>query len=187
MPKGWKFWPDKEPGPLDHAYVQHRWIRPYRPGPIRVAAALAIGSCAAYLAFTGYLAALSQPSVIGRIVGILLAIAVAGVPAWTAARLLAVGVYVTDFGVRVLGMLRSDELTWPAVADVRRVPGQVRVLGLPWRHSGESVWLVLADGSDRQTPLTNHGPDFLGRPEAYDMAAGAIEGWFEASRRAPKP
>ncbi len=36
VPSGWKFWPEKEPGPVDDAYVQVQWVRPYRPGPLRL-------------------------------------------------------------------------------------------------------------------------------------------------------
>ena len=33
---GWKFWPDRAKGPVGEAYRQVTWIRPYRPGPLRV-------------------------------------------------------------------------------------------------------------------------------------------------------
>ena len=43
-----------------------------------------------------------------------------------------------------------------------------------------------ADGTDVETPVCDRSPDFLGRPEAYDMAAGAVEGWLEAATRHPR-
>ena len=33
---GWKFWPDRPKGPVGADYRQVKWIRPYRPGPVRV-------------------------------------------------------------------------------------------------------------------------------------------------------
>ena len=32
---GWKFWPDRPQGPVGASYRQVKWIRPYRPGPMR--------------------------------------------------------------------------------------------------------------------------------------------------------
>ena len=62
------------------------------------------------------------------------------------------------------------------------MPGRTRVLGGPWRGSGSTVYLVLQDGSDLETPLTDVSVDFVGRAEAFDMAAGAVERWFEEAR-----
>ena len=98
---------------------------------------------------------------------------------------MSVGVWVNDFGVRILGLVHNEEISWQVVADVRRVAGPARLLGGPVRRAGDTVWIVLVDGSDRETPLTDAGPDFLARAEAYDMAAGAVERWFEETREQP--
>lgn len=182
MAGGWKFWPDRKPGPVDDAYVQRRWIRPYRPGPFRVLGSLLCATATAFVTFSGFVATLELPTRPERLVGGVLTLSVAGSLGLLAARALSVGVWVNDFGVRVLGLVRREQLTWAEVADVRRVQGPARLLGTPLRQAGDTVWLVLADGTDRETPVNDHSPDFLGRAEAYDMAAGAVERWFEASR-----
>ncbi len=182
MPSGWKFWPEREPGPVDDAFIQTKWVRPYRPGPLRLAALVILWALAAYACFAGYLAITAEPTLAGRLIGLALTLVIAGSLALFGARVLSAGVWVNDFGVRTLGIGRSDTFDWDHVADVRRVRGEARVLGLPWRSTGETVWLVLKDGTDRETPLTNHSPDFLARGEAFDMAATAIERWFEETR-----
>jgi len=42
QPPKYRFWPERKQGPVDDAYVQSRWVRPYRPGAIRVAASLLV-------------------------------------------------------------------------------------------------------------------------------------------------
>lgn len=182
MASGWKFWPEKEPGPVDDAYVQVRWIRPYRPGPLRVAATLLIAVFAIFTSFSGFLGALGAVTFAQGVFFTAVTLMVAGSLVVLASRLLSVGVWVNDRGVRVLGLVRRHEHPWSAVADVRRVPGRARVLGTPLRSSGTTVFLVLKDGSDLETPLTDVNADFAARAEAFDMAAGAVERWFEEAR-----
>src|SRR5205085_1540840 len=93
------------------------------------------------------------------------------------------GVWVTDQGVRSLRPFSTRVWEWTEVADVRSVSGSTRLLGSPIRVPGRCVVLVLADGSDIETPVTDRSPDFLGRREAYDIAAASIEGWLQQSRR----
>ena len=185
MPSGWKFWPEREPGPVDDAFVQSRWVRPYRPGPVRVLAAGVLGSFAVFTGFAGFLAMLAEPVAWARVVDLLVTIVIAGSLTVCCSRLMSVGVWVNDFGVRILGLVHNEEISWQVVADVRRVAGPARLLGGPVRRAGDTVWIVLVDGSDRETPLTDAGPDFLARAEAYDMAAGAVERWFEETREQP--
>jgi hypothetical protein len=184
MPSGWKFWPDKEPGPVDDAYVQAKWVRPYRPGPVRLIVTFLIATIAVFTGFAGMVAVLAEPVAWARVVDVLITVALAGSLAVLGSRTLSAGVWVNDWGVRILGLVHSEQLPWTAVTDVRRVDGPARLLGSPLRRSGDTVWIVLADGSDRETPLSAVGPDFLARSEAYDMAAGAIERWFEETREA---
>jgi hypothetical protein len=185
VPSGWKFWPEREPGPVDDAFVQSRWVRPYRPGPVRVLAAGVIGTFAVFTGFAGFLAMLAEPVAWARVVDLLVTVVVAGSLVVCCARLMSVGVWVNDFGVRILGLVRNEQIDWRKVTAVRRGHGPARVLGTPVRRPGDTVWIVLADGSDRETPLTDAGPDFLARAEAYDMAAGAVERWFEETKEQP--
>ena len=182
MASGWRFWPERRQGPVDDAYVQRRWIRPYRPGPARVALSLAAATATAFVTFSGFIATLELPTRPERLVGGIITLLVAGSLGLLAARLLSSGVWVNDFGVRTLGLMHREQFRWTELADVRRVQGPTRILGTPLRGSGDTVWLVLRDGSDRETSLTSLGPDFVGRAEAYDIAAGAVERWFDASR-----
>ena len=85
--------------------------------------------------------------------------------------------------MRVVRPLSTRAWQWRDVADVRSVPGSTRLLGTPVRVDGHAVVLVLSDGSDVETPLSDRSGDFLGRSEAYDMAATAVEGWLEQHRR----
>lgn len=184
MPSGWKFWPEKPPGPVDDAYVQKKWLRPYRPGPLRVGLALVIFAVTFYVSFAGLITVLTAPGLLARLIAAFLTVAIAGSLALFGSRIMAAGVWVNDFGVRVYGLVRSEQIPWGSVADIRRVRGGTRLLGSPFRSSGDTLWVVLVDGSDRETPVTNRGPDFLGRPEAYDMATGAVERWFKETRAA---
>ena len=185
MPSGWKFWPEREPGPVDDAFVQARWVRPYRPGPLRVLVTFFIGTVTVFTAFIGFLSVLAEPTPWARLANLAITVVVAGSLAALGSRVLSVGVWVNDFGVRILGLVRNEELGWPRVADVRRVRGPARLLGSPLRRSGDTVWIVLVDGTDRETPLSDMGPDFLVRAEAYDMAALAVERWFEETHEKP--
>ncbi len=182
MASGWKFWPEKPPGPVDDAFVQKNWVRPYRPGPFRVAMALLVFAVTVYATFAGVIAVLTTPTGLGRLIAAVITVVIAGSLALLGSRLMATGVWVNDFGVRIYGLVRTERIPWSAIADVRRVSGGARLLGSPLRSSGNTVWIVLLDGSDRETPVASRGPDFFGRHEAYDMAAGAVERWFEETR-----
>lgn len=170
--------------PLDHAYVQRRWTRLYRPGPWRAAVSVAAALTFALLASSALSGTLAVPATwLQRIVVLLVAgLLVSGVGILVM-RTLAAGVYVTDAAVRLLTVRRTVVLPWREVRDVRRVPGRVPLLDLPFLAvEGERLLLVLADGSDLPTPLTNRSADFAGRAEAYDVAALRLERWWLAGR-----
>jgi hypothetical protein len=181
--KGWRFWPEREPGPVDDAYVQSRWVRPYRPGPFRVAACVLLLVLLAYLTVGGMLALFGSGGYADLAARALIAVAVFVALLWLLVRTYLAGVWVTDHHVRVMRLLSTRVWGWADVADVRSVPGTARLLGFPVRVPGRSVVLVLSDGSDLETPVADRSPDFLGRAEAYDMASGAVEGWLEQHRR----
>jgi hypothetical protein len=181
----YRLWPepDREPGPLDDAYRQTRWVRPYRPGPFRLAACLAIVVVLLFATMVSLIAAYGSGSVLELgLRGVIAALVYVGL-VWTVFRAYLSGVWVTDEGVRVVRPWSTRAWRWGDIADVRSVPGSTRLLGTPVRVDGHVVVLVFSDGSDVETPLTDRSGDFLGRPEAYDMAATAVEGWLEQHRR----
>lgn len=185
---GWKLWPDpdKDPGPLDEAYRQTRWLRPYRPGPLRLAVCLLVVVLLLFATMVSMLAAYGSRSVLELGLRALIAAVVYAGLVWTVFRAYMSGVWVKDDGVRVVRPLSTRMWAWRDIADVRSVPGSTRLLGSPVRVGGHVVFLVLSDGSDVETPLTDRSGDFLGRPQAYDMAASAVEGWLEQHRRGTK-
>jgi hypothetical protein len=144
--------------------------------------ALLVFAATVYATFAGVITILTSPTGLGRLIAAVMTLVIGGSLALLGSRLMATGVWVNDFGVRIYGLVRSERIPWASVADVRRVHGSTRLLGSPLRASGDAVWIVLLDGSDRETPVTDRGADFLGRAEAYDMASGAIERWFEETR-----
>jgi hypothetical protein len=181
----YRLWPepDKEPGPLDEAYRQTRWVRPYRPGPFRLAVCLMIVVVLLFATMVSMIAAYGSASVLELGLRGVIAAAVYGGLVWAVFRAYLSGVWVTDESVRVVRPLSTRAWPWRDIADVRSVPGSTRLLGTPVRVDGHAVVLVLSDGSDVETPLSDRSGDFLGRSEAYDMAATAIEGWLEQHRR----
>jgi hypothetical protein len=181
----YRLWPDpdREPGPLDEAYRQTRWMRPYRPGPLRLAVCLAIIVVLLFATMVSLIAAYGSASVVELGLRGVIAAAVYGALVWAVFRAYLSGVWVTDDGVRIVRPMSTRAWPWRDIADVRSVPGSTRLLGTPVRVDGHAVVLVLSDGSDVETPLTDRSGDFLGRPEAYDMAATAVEGWLEQHRR----
>jgi Bacterial PH domain len=183
----YRFWPERAAGPVDDAYHQIRWVRPYRPGPVRVGLCLLLLFALLYATMVSLLAVYGSASLAELAVRTLLAAATCLAVLTVAVRAYLSGVWVTDDGVRVLRPLSTHVWTWAQVADVRSVPGPTRLAGTPVRVLGHRLVLVLADGTDVQTPLTDRSPDFLGRVEAYDMAASAVEGWLEIARRRDRP
>jgi len=175
--------PDREPGPLDDAYRQTKWLRPYRPGPWRLALCLAILVVLLFMTMVSLIAAYSSVSLVELGLRALIAAAVYVGLVWAVFRVYLSGVWVTDDGVRVVRPFSTRVWPWRDVADVRSVPGGTRLLGSPVRVDGHAVVLVLSDGTDVETPVSSRSGDFLGRPEAYDMAATAVEGWLEQHKR----
>lgn len=170
--------------PLDLDYVQSRWVRLYRPGPWRVAVLVPGVLLLAFATTVFMVAALSvRGHLVNRLTVVLVGAAVLALLGLLVTRFTTAGVYVNDGGVKVLGILRSRVLPWRSVVDVRRVPGRQPVLGLPGlTRDGERVQLVLRDGSDLPTPIATLTADFAGRAEAYDIAALALDRWWQAGR-----
>ncbi|MFI9569035.1 hypothetical protein [Streptomyces rishiriensis] len=156
-----------------------RWRRPYRPGPWRVGAAALALLLASYVLFAAVIIALTgSVSEAGTVFGCSLVVIAA------ALRLLRVGVWVSDRGLRHVSFLRTRTLPWERVLAVRTVQQPVRWLGLPRTVQGEALTLVRRERPAEAAPLlTTHGADFLARPEAFDRAADAVEAWASENRR----
>ncbi|MGY4739177.1 hypothetical protein [Streptomyces sp. ATMOS53] len=159
---------------------RERWRRPYRPGPWRVGVAALALLLASYVLFAAVIIALTgSVSEAGAVFGCsLLVIA-------CALRLLRMGVWVSDRGLRHVGFLFTRTLSWDRVVAVRTVQQPVRWLGLPRTVQGQALTIVRRDRpAEAGAPLlTTHGADFLSRPEAFDRASDAVEAWAAENRR----
>jgi hypothetical protein len=168
---GWKFWPDRPQGPVDDAYRQVKWIRPYRPGPIRIAISLAGVLFTTAPSFLTIGALLSPGPVVDRlIVATAFGLITAGLMI-AITRFFAVGVYVNDAGVRIMTLRTVVVYPWRLVADVSTT-------GNPADGQGGRVIITVRDVGPLATPVHRSSPDFLGRPEAFAMASLAIERWW---------
>jgi hypothetical protein len=165
-----------ETSPLPHDAREH-WRRPYRPGPWRVGGAAVLLLLASYLLFSALIIALA-----GAVPGALVCVGAGLVVIALALRLLRVGVWVSAYGLRRVGLLNTVTLRWSEVAAVRTVQQPVRWLGLPRTVQGQALDVVRAgSGEPLRTLLTDHNADFLARPEAFDRAADVIEAWAAES------
>jgi hypothetical protein len=176
---------DRDPDrhrPVDGDYRQERLVRLHRPGPWRTAAVVAMAIWCAWVSLAAAIAVGVAQGVIAKSLVLLVGVVPVGLSYWLTARILTVGVYANDLGLRQNRVLSTTEADWADVVDVRRVPGQVPILGIGPRVAGERVVVVLADGDDILTTVTTHSPDFLLRAEAYDQAALAVERWWQESR-----
>ncbi|MET7382557.1 hypothetical protein ABZT08_27745 [Streptomyces sp. NPDC005526] len=158
---------------------RERWRRPYRPGPWRVGSAALLLLLASFVLFAAVVIALTASvSEAGFCFGVAVAV-IAG-----ALRLLRMGVWVSPRGLRQVCFLVSRTTPWARVVSVRTVQQPVRWLGLPRTVQGQALVLVRGDRADGDAPplLTTHNADFLGRVEAFDRAADAVEAWAEEQR-----
>ncbi len=178
-PSGWVWFPRREyHGPLDANYVQHKWLRLYHPGPVRV---LVTGLCALatmlIAAISITLATQSRGLLAIGAVGLVSLAMLWGAATFTI-RVLSGGVYVTDFGVRLLTLRSARVIPWVEIVDVRRVAESRRPLGLLPKRAAQSVLMVTKTGDDLDSHVNTVNADFLGRPEAYDIAALSLERWW---------
>lgn len=157
--------------PLPHA-AQDRWLRPYRPGPWRVAVAALALMLASYLLFAS-LIMVAAGSVQGA--GVCVGSAVLVIAATL--RLLRMGVWLSGKGLRQVGFFATSTVPWQKVVSVRTAQQPVKVLGLPRTVQGQALVITRRGGESLRPLLTDHNADFLGRVEAFDIAADAVEGW----------
>jgi hypothetical protein len=175
---GWKLWPDRPKGPVGSDYRQVAWIRPYRPGPIRVAVS-ALGFIVTVLPM---LLAVSALLTNGPILARLTYALIFGLPAAGLAiavtRYLAVGVYVNDAGVRIMTMRAIAVYPWRLVTDV-----STRTKDAADATEGDLVVITVRDVGPLATPVRKNSPDFFGRREAFTMASMALERWWRDAGR----
>jgi hypothetical protein len=157
-----------------------RWRRPYRPGPWRVGAAALYLLLASYVLFAAVIIALTGTLTEGGIVfGVALLIIA------SALRMLRMGAWVSERGLRQVGFFITRTVRWEQVVAVRTVQQPVRWLGLPRTVQGQALVLVRQDRAADDLPplLTTHNADFLARAEAFDRAADKIEAWAAENGR----
>ncbi|MFE1029810.1 hypothetical protein ACFW5I_35660 [Streptomyces sp. NPDC058818] len=156
------------------------WRRPYRPGPWRVGVAALMLLLASFVLFAAVIiAATDSLSSAGVVFG------VAVVAIVCALRLLRMGAWVSAHGVRHVSFFSTRTVAWQQVSSVRTVQQPVRWLGLPRTVQGQALLLVRQGRSAETSPplLTTHNTDFLGREDAFDRAADAVEAWAAEYRR----
>ncbi|MEU3461742.1 hypothetical protein ABZ721_17580 [Streptomyces sp. NPDC006733] len=151
---------------------QDRWMRPYRPGPWRVATAALLLVLASYVLFAALIIAAT-----GALPAAGLCLAGGSLVIVSALRLLRVGFWVSGRGLRQSGLFYTITVPWDGVGSVRTVQQPVKVLGLPRTVQGQALVVTRRNGEALRPLMTDHNADFLGRTEAFDMAADAIEGW----------
>ncbi|GAA2510304.1 hypothetical protein ACFW9F_18880 [Streptomyces sp. NPDC059506] len=157
--------------------AEDRWRRPYRPGPWRVAGSALLLMLASYMLFAGMIIGLA-----GALPGAGLCLLLAALVIAAAVRLVRVGIWVNEAGLRQVGLLHSVTLPWSRVESVRTSQQPVKWLGMPRTVQGQAVVVTTASGERLRAVLTDRNADFLGRGEAFDMAADAVEGWAEQGR-----
>jgi hypothetical protein len=153
------------------ADLRDRWMRPYRPGPWRVAVAALALMLAAYLLFAALIMVAAKSVQGAGVLVLLAALVIAGT-----LRLLRMGVWLSGRGLRQVGYFSTVTVPWPQVTSVRTAQQPVRVLGLPRSVQGQAL-VISRRGTALRPLMTDHNADFLGRAEAFDVAADAIEGW----------
>jgi hypothetical protein len=82
---------------------------------------------------------------------------------WQIARM---GVYVSEYGVRVRGLIRCRTIAWRKIEHIRLHQAAHRIgrLEIP---SGMTVLIERADGSDVPTSLWAQGVDFHRQPDTF--------------------
>jgi hypothetical protein len=132
---------------------------------------------AAYLLFAGMIIGMAKgPS------GAAFCLAVSALVIISAMRLLRVGFWLSTKGLRQCRLFSTVTVPWAQVTGVRTAQQPVRVLELPRTVQGQALIVTRANGQQLRPLMTDHNADFLGRTEAFDMAADAIEGWAAEMR-----
>ncbi|MFD8387467.1 hypothetical protein ACFV2X_54895 [Streptomyces sp. NPDC059679] len=145
--------------------------RPYRPGPWRIGGGALLLLLASYVLFSAMIIALA-----GSVPAAGICVGGAAVVILCAVRLVRAGVWIDEQGLRLTGLFSATTVRWSQVAAIHTAQQPVRWLGLPRSVQGQAVLIELTGGGAPRVAFTDHSADFLGRPEAFVMAADAIEG-----------
>ncbi|MFE6779328.1 hypothetical protein [Streptomyces sp. NPDC057702] len=151
---------------------REQWRRPYRPGPWRVGLAAVLLLLASFVLLSAMVIAVA-----GSVTGAATCVGIAAIVIAGAVRLLRVGVWVSQHGLRHVSFLRTTTLRWSQVASVRTRQQPVKLLGLPRTVQGQALVISTERGSTLRALVTDHNSDFLGRRPAFDRAADAVEAW----------
>jgi hypothetical protein len=149
--------------------VDDAWRRLYLPGPLRVAVAALTLMLASYLLVAALIITMAGGP------GASQWLAAAALLVVSALRFLRVGVWVSGRGLRQVGLFYTITVPWHRVGTVRTAQQPVRWLGLPRTVQGQALVVTRADGTRLRALLTDRSLDFIGRGEAFDLAADAIE------------
>ncbi|WP_432077203.1 hypothetical protein [Streptomyces wuyuanensis] len=147
------------------------WRRPYRPGPWRVCGAALLLLLASFVLLAAMVIAFA-----GELTGATVCIGIAALLICGALRILRMGTWVSRHGLRHVALFSTTTVSWAKVKTLRTAQQPVRWLGLPRTVQGQALVLV-RDGDEPVTLLTDHNGDFLSRVEAFDRAADTIEAW----------
>ncbi|MEV5976741.1 hypothetical protein [Streptomyces sp. NPDC052114] len=155
------------------------WRRPYRPGPWRVGAAALLLLLASYVLFAAVIIAFAD-----SLTGAAICAGLAVLIIVSSLRLLRMGTWVSAQGLRRVGFLTTQTVSWAQIAHVRTAQQPVRWMGLPRTVQGQALVLVRRDQRPEgpQPLLTDRNADFLARREAFNRAADAIEVWADEYR-----
>jgi hypothetical protein len=148
-----------------------QWRRPYRPGPWRVGVAAVLLLLASFVLFSTVIIAFTGGPSAAGVTAVVAALLTA-----LALRMLRMGTWVSNHGVRRVALLHTSTLAWGQVSGLRTVQQPVRWLGLPRTVQGQALVLNSREG-DPMPLLTTHNADFLGRDETFDRAADTVEAW----------
>ena len=175
-PVFWFLWPQGDPGPLDAAAVQSRWVRVCPRGPWRWAFLIAFSLLVVTVASSATAAALSRAGWVPVAVGIVIVVPLIALlaRAWVA------GTYVSDRGIKVSCVLATDVLPWSTVTDISH-GNRSRLLGTPLTMAGARVEVSGPDGVVA-THVETASPDLWLRPQAWEAAADRLRTWWRETR-----
>jgi len=147
-----------------------RWNRLYRPGPIRVLLMGVAALATVTVTVAGSVVVFSAHFLGERLVlATILTVAVVSA-LWYTGRVLSAGVWVSDWGLRITTVKSSRRVPWSEVNVERR------------SAPTDAVWCTSTGSVPWRTPVHDRSLDFVGRAEAYDIAANALVDWWQGHR-----
>jgi hypothetical protein len=90
-------------------------------------------------------------------------------------RLLTIGLYVGQIGLRYRSPIHTTVVPWSEVKGVRLAPLTGRGMDVFSISGAVTIWIDRKHGESVQTWVNNKGADFLGRRRAFQAAFDAIE------------